>query len=40
MLSPSLAPDCGLTQTACWAARLKPQNMVEGVGAVKKELGL
>lgn len=36
----SFAPDCGLSQTARWAARLKLQNMVEGVKIVRKELGL
>jgi len=36
----SFAPDCGLSQTARWAARRKLANMVEGVHAVRKELGL
>ena len=36
----SFAPDCGLSQTARWAARLKLQNMVAGVRAVGEELGL
>jgi 5-methyltetrahydropteroyltriglutamate--homocysteine methyltransferase len=36
----SFAPDCGLSQTARWAARLKLQNMVKGVTKVKKELGI
>lgn len=36
----SFAPDCGLSQTARWAARQKLANMVEGVAAVRKELGL
>jgi 5-methyltetrahydropteroyltriglutamate--homocysteine methyltransferase len=36
----SFAPDCGLSQTARWASRLKLQNMVKGVRMVKKELGL
>ena len=36
----SFAPDCGLSQTARWAARLKLQNMVAGVKRVRKELGL
>jgi len=36
----SFAPDCGLSQTARWAARLKLQNMVAGVKSVRKELGL
>ena len=34
------APDCGLSQTARWAARQKLQNMVAGVHQVKKEFGL
>ena len=36
----SFAPDCGLSQTARWAARLKLQNMVAGVKLVREELGL
>lgn len=36
----SLAPDCGLSQTARWAARRKLQNMVAGVNLIKSELGL
>jgi 5-methyltetrahydropteroyltriglutamate--homocysteine methyltransferase len=36
----SLAPDCGLSQTARWAARLKLQNMVAGVHQVRKTLGI
>jgi 5-methyltetrahydropteroyltriglutamate--homocysteine methyltransferase len=36
----SFAPDCGLSQTARWAARQKLANMVEGVRAVRRELGL
>jgi 5-methyltetrahydropteroyltriglutamate--homocysteine methyltransferase len=36
----SFAPDCGLSQTARWAARRKLANMVEGVHIVRKELGL
>ena len=36
----SFAPDCGLSQTARWAARQKLRNMVEGVRIVRKELGL
>ncbi|MEX2671754.1 MAG: hypothetical protein WD294_06555 [Phycisphaeraceae bacterium] len=35
----SLAPDCGLSQTARWAARRKLANMVEGVKMVRKEIG-
>ena len=34
------APDCGLSQTARWAARQKLKNMVEGVRIVRKERGL
>jgi len=34
----SLAPDCGLSQTARWAARQKLTNMVEGVRRVREEL--
>ncbi len=36
----SFAPDCGLSQTARWAARLKLQNMVKGVKMVRQELGI
>jgi 5-methyltetrahydropteroyltriglutamate--homocysteine methyltransferase len=35
-----LAPDCGLSQTARWAAKQKLQNMVAGVKMVRKELGI
>lgn len=35
----AFAPDCGLSQTARWAARQKLINMVEGVRTVRKELG-
>ncbi len=34
----AFAPDCGLSQTARWAARQKLKNMVEGVHVVRKEL--
>lgn len=34
----SFAPDCGLSQTARWAARKKLLNMVEGVHAVRDQL--
>ena len=34
------APDCGLSQTARWAAKRKLANMVEGVRRVREELGL
>jgi len=36
----SFAPDCGLSQTARWAARQKLANMVEGVRVVRRELRL
>jgi 5-methyltetrahydropteroyltriglutamate--homocysteine methyltransferase len=36
----SFAPDCGLSQTARWAARLKLSNMVQGVKRVRDELHL
>jgi 5-methyltetrahydropteroyltriglutamate--homocysteine methyltransferase len=36
----SFAPDCGLSQTARWASRLKLQNMVAGVKIARDELGL
>ncbi|HKS35661.1 MAG TPA: methionine synthase [Verrucomicrobiae bacterium] len=36
----SFAPDCGLSQTARWAARQKLKNMVEGVRKVREELKL
>ena len=36
----SLAPDCGLSQTARWAAKQKLENMVAGVHRVRDELGL
>ena len=36
----SFAPDCGLSQTARWAAKQKLVNMVQGVSIVRKELGL
>ena len=36
----SFAPDCGLSQTARWAARQKLENMVAGVKIVRRELGL
>ena len=36
----SFAPDCGLSQTARWAAKQKLVNMVEGVRAVRKEMKL
>jgi len=34
----SFAPDCGLSQTARWAAKLKLKNMVDGVKKVRKEI--
>jgi 5-methyltetrahydropteroyltriglutamate--homocysteine methyltransferase len=36
----SFAPDCGLSQTARWAAKVKLKNMVAGVKQVRAELGL
>jgi 5-methyltetrahydropteroyltriglutamate--homocysteine methyltransferase len=36
----SFAPDCGLSQTARWAAKQKLRSMVEGVRIVRKERGL
>jgi 5-methyltetrahydropteroyltriglutamate--homocysteine methyltransferase len=36
----SFAPDCGLSQTARWAAKAKLQNLVAGTRIVRKELGL
>jgi 5-methyltetrahydropteroyltriglutamate--homocysteine methyltransferase len=32
------APDCGLSQTARWAARPKLRNMVAGVEMVRKDI--
>ncbi len=34
------APDCGLSQTARWAAKRKLTNMVAGVNIVRQELGI
>jgi 5-methyltetrahydropteroyltriglutamate--homocysteine methyltransferase len=36
----SFAPDCGLSQTARWAAKQKLKNMVEGVKQVRSEIGV
>lgn len=36
----AVAPDCGLSQTARWAARKKLINMVRGAEIVRTELGL
>jgi 5-methyltetrahydropteroyltriglutamate--homocysteine methyltransferase len=36
----SFAPDCGLSQTARWAAKQKLANMVEGVNLVGEEIGV
>ncbi len=36
----AIAPDCGLSQTARWAARQKLANMVAGVLQIRRELGL
>ena len=35
----AFAPDCGLSQTARWAAKEKLRNLAAGVGLVKSELG-
>jgi 5-methyltetrahydropteroyltriglutamate--homocysteine methyltransferase len=36
----AFAPDCGLSQTARWAAKQKLANMVAGVNIVRAELGV
>ncbi len=36
----SFAPDCGLSQTARWAAKQKLKNLVEGVKTVRKGIGI
>jgi 5-methyltetrahydropteroyltriglutamate--homocysteine methyltransferase len=36
----AFAPDCGLSQTARWAAKQKLRNMVAGVGLVREELAV
>lgn len=36
----AFAPDCGLSQTARWAAKQKMANMVEGVDAIRQEMGI
>jgi 5-methyltetrahydropteroyltriglutamate--homocysteine methyltransferase len=36
----SFAPDCGLSQTARWAARQKLANLVRGVATVRDEVGV
>lgn len=36
----AFAPDCGLSQTARWAARRKLASLVEGVRRVREEMGL
>lgn len=36
----SFAPDCGLSQTARWAAKAKLVNMVAGVYQVRQEMGI
>ena len=35
----SFAPDCGLSQTARWAAKRKLENMVAGVQVVREKIG-
>jgi 5-methyltetrahydropteroyltriglutamate--homocysteine methyltransferase len=34
------APDCGLSQTARWAARAKLRSLCQGVAALREELGV
>jgi 5-methyltetrahydropteroyltriglutamate--homocysteine methyltransferase len=36
----SLAPDCGLSQTARWASRKKLKSLVDGVRVIRGELGI
>ncbi|MEY4168409.1 MAG: hypothetical protein RIR52_2233, partial [Acidobacteriota bacterium] len=36
----AFAPDCGLSQTARWAAKQKLKNLVEGVRSVRERMGL
>ena len=36
----AFAPDCGLSQTARWAAKQKLKNMVEGVRIIRRELSI
>jgi 5-methyltetrahydropteroyltriglutamate--homocysteine methyltransferase len=36
----SFAPDCGLSQTARWAAKQKLRNLVQGIHQVRKELNI
>jgi 5-methyltetrahydropteroyltriglutamate--homocysteine methyltransferase len=36
----SFAPDCGLSQTARWAAKQKLKNMVDGIHTVRGEIGV
>jgi 5-methyltetrahydropteroyltriglutamate--homocysteine methyltransferase len=36
----AFAPDCGLSQTARWAAKQKLKNLVAGVQVVRRELGV
>lgn len=36
----AFAPDCGLSQTARWAAKQKLKNMVDGIKLVRKEIGV
>lgn len=36
----SFAPDCGLSQTARWAAQRKLANLVQGVAKVRREKGI
>jgi 5-methyltetrahydropteroyltriglutamate--homocysteine methyltransferase len=36
----SVAPDCGLSQTARWASRQKLANMVKGAKKIRQEIGI
>lgn len=36
----SIAPDCGLSQTARWASRLKLNNMVNGAKHMRNQMGM
>src|SRR5262249_49602945 len=36
----AFAPDCGLSQTARWAAKKKLKSLVDGVKIVRKEIGV
>ncbi len=36
----AVAPDCGLSQTARWAARAKLHSLCQGVAVLREELGV